>query len=169
MCNWKRNIALFIAGQGITLFGPMQVYFAIMWHITLKTQSRLMMTLITAAGALPMFLISPFGSVWTDRYNKKHVINIADAAIVTVTLIMAIVFSLDFDFSGLLLIYLAVRALSQGVQMPAVNALVPEFVSQEHLTRVNGISGSVQSFVMFVSPMAGGAFASHCQRSHPNA
>jgi len=38
-----------------------------------------------------------------------------------------------------------------------VNALVPELVPKEHLTRVNGISGSIQSIVMFVSPMAGGA------------
>lgn len=59
-----------------------------MWHITLKTQSGLMMTLITAAGALPMFFISPFGGVWADRYNKKHIINIANASIATVTLTM---------------------------------------------------------------------------------
>jgi DHA3 family macrolide efflux protein-like MFS transporter len=157
MNNWKRNIALVITGQGITLFGSMLVYYAILWHITLKTQSGLMMTLITTAGALPMFFISPFGGVWADRYNKKYIINIADAVIAAVTLIMAIIFSLDFNYTGLLLICLAARALGQGVQMPAVNALIPELVPQEHLTRVNGISGSVQSFVMFASPMAGGA------------
>jgi len=157
MTNWKRNITLFLTGQGITLFGSMLVYYAIMWHITLKTQSGLMMTLITVAGALPMFFVSPFGGVWADRYNKKHIINIADAVIAAVTLIMAIVFALDFDFNGLLIICLAMRALGQGVQMPAVNALVPELVPQEHLTRINGISGGVQSFVMFASPMAGGA------------
>ena len=48
------------------------------------------------------------------------------------------------------------RTLGQGVQTPAVNALIPELVPKEHLTRVNGISGGLQSFVMFASPMAGG-------------
>lgn len=157
MEKWKRNIALFLAGQGITLFGSMLVHYAIMWHITLKTQSGLMMTLITIVGALPMFFISPFGGVWADRYNKKHIINISDAVIATVTLILAIVFSLDIYSTGLMLICLAMRAFGQGVQMPAVNALIPELVPQEHLTRINGISGSVQSLVMFTSPLAGAA------------
>lgn len=155
--NWKKNIALFMAGQGVSLFGSMLVHYAVMWHITLKTQSGLMMTLITVAGALPMFFISPFGGVWADRYNKKHIINIADAIIAVVTLIMAVVFSLGFDYTVLLLICLAVRAFGQGVQMPAVNALIPNIVPQEHLTRVNGINGSIQSIVMFTSPMVGGA------------
>jgi len=155
--HWKRNFALFIIGQGITLFGSMLVYYAVMWHITLKTQSGLMMTLITVAGALPMLFISPFGGVWADRYNKKHLISIADASIAAVTLIMALLFSFGVDLTGLLLICLVMRALGQGIQNPAVNALVPELVPQEQLTRANGISGSIQSIVMFISPMAGGA------------
>lgn len=86
--KWKNNIALFLTGQGISLFGSMLVHYAVMWHITLKTQSGLMMTLIAIAGALPMFFISPFGGVWADRYNKKHIINIADASIAVVTLVI---------------------------------------------------------------------------------
>ena len=155
--NWKRNLALFLTGQGITLFGSMLVHYAVMWHITLKTQSGVMMTFIAIAGTLPMFFIAPFAGVWADRYNKKHIINIADAAIAFVTLIMAGAFSLGVDSAWLLLLCLIMRALGLGVQMPAVNALVPDLVPQEHLTRVNGISGSIQSIVMFASPMAGGA------------
>ena len=155
--NWKKNIALFLTGQGVSLFGSMLVHYAVMWHITLKTQSGMMMTLIAAAGTLPLFFISPFGGVWADRYNKKHLINIADASIAVITLVMAVIFSFGIDLTGLLLICLVMRSLGQGVQTPAVNALVPELVPQEHLTRVNGISGSIQSIVMFASPMAGGA------------
>ena len=155
--NWKRNFALFIAGQGITLFGSMLVHYAVMWYITLKTQSGIMMTMIAVAGALPMFFISPFAGVWADRYNKKLLINISDAAIALVTLCLAIIFSLGLELIGLLLFCLVMRAFGQGIQMPAVNALVPELVPKEHLTRINGISSSVQSLVFFASPMAGGA------------
>jgi DHA3 family macrolide efflux protein-like MFS transporter len=104
-----------------------------------------------------MFFISPFGGVWADRYNKKIIINIADASIAAVTLVLAVIFALDYELTGLLFICLVARALGQGVQMPAVSALIPELVPQEHLTRVNGFSGGLQSFVMFASPMAGGA------------
>jgi DHA3 family macrolide efflux protein-like MFS transporter len=70
---------------------------------------------------------------------------------------MAIMFSAGMDLTGWLLLCLVFRALGQGIQMPAVNALVPDLVPQENLIRVNGISGSIQAAVMFASPMAGGA------------
>jgi len=155
--NWKRNVALFMTGQGLSLFGSSLVHYAVMWHITLKTQSGLMMALIAIAGAMPVFFISPFGGVWADRYNKKHLINISDAIIALVTLVMAVIFSFGFDLIGLLLICLVIRALGQGVQMPAVNALLPKLVPEEHLTRCNGINSSIQSLVTFASPMLGGA------------
>ena len=139
------------------MFGSMLVHYAVMWYILLQTQSGLMMTVLAVAGALPMFFISPFGGVWADRYNKKAIINIADASVALVTLVMAVLFSLGIELIWPLLICLVIRAFGQGVQMPAVNALVPELVPPEHLTRANGISGSVMSMVMFASPMAGGA------------
>jgi len=140
--HWKRNVALFMIGQGLTLFGSMLVHYAVMWHITLRTQSGVMMTLIVMAGALPMFFISPIGGVWADRHSKKLIINVADATIAVVTLGMAVIFSLGVDMIGLLLVCLVVRAFGQGVQTPAVNAIIPELVPQEHLTQVNGINGS---------------------------
>jgi uncharacterized membrane protein len=69
--NWKKNTALFIIGQTITLFGSSVVQYAILWHITLKTQSGIMMTLITIVGFLPIFIISPFGGVWAV-VNAPH-------------------------------------------------------------------------------------------------
>ena len=155
--SWKRDIALILAGQGLTLFGSMLTHYAIMWHITLKTRSGLMMTLITMAGVLPMFFISPLGGLWADRYNKKSVINIADAVIAAVTLIIAAGFALGRELTALPLVCLVFRALGQGVQVPAVNALIPELAPPERLTRVNGISGGIQSIVLLASPMVGGA------------
>ena len=55
--NWKKNTALFIIGQTITIFGSSIVQYAILWHITLSTQSGTMMTLISIVGFLPMFVL----------------------------------------------------------------------------------------------------------------
>jgi DHA3 family macrolide efflux protein-like MFS transporter len=41
--------------------------------------------------------------------------------------------------------------------MPAVGALIPRIVPEEHLTRVNGIQGSIQSVSMLAAPMVSGA------------
>jgi len=154
--KWKRNVALFMAGQGITLFGSSLVYFAVMWHITLRTQSGLMMTFIMIAGMLPTFLISPIAGVWADRFNKKKLIIISDAFTAIVTLVMAVMFTLGYEFMSLLLICLAARAAARGVQMPAFNAVIPELVPDDNLTRINGINSSIQTFMTFASPALGG-------------
>jgi len=154
--KWKSNVILFMVGQGITLFGSSLVYFAVMWYITLSTQSGMMMTLIVIAGMLPLFLISPFAGVWADRYNKKHLINISDAVTALVTLIMAVIFTLGYELIGLLLVCLAVRAAAQGIQIPTVTALIPEIVPEEHLTRINGINSTINTLTTFASPALGG-------------
>ena len=158
--KWKRSTALFLGGQGISLFGSMLVQYAIMWHITLKTQSGSMLTVFILAGILPMFFISPFAGVWADRFNRKYIINIADASIALATLIVAVFFIAGVENHWLLLGCAAVRALGQGVQTPAVSAFIPQIVPEQHLTRINGINGSIQSFIMLVSPMVSGALLS---------
>jgi len=158
--NWKRNVIIFLTGQGITLFGSMMVHYAIQWHITLTTQSGVAMMLMSISVAIPMFFVSPFAGVWADRYSKKLLINIADAGIAVVTLIMAAMFSLGFEYIALLMVCVAVRGLGQGVQTPAVSSFLPEMVPTEHLMRVNAFNSSLQSAVMFLSPVAGGALIS---------
>ena len=155
--NWKRNTAVFLSGQCITLFGSMLVHYAVQWHITLTAQSGIAMMLLSVSIAAPMFLVSPFAGVWADRYSKKLLINIADGAIAVVTLIMAVLFSLGFEFIALLMICVAARGFGQGVQTPAVSSFIPEIVPAEHLIRVNGVNSSMQSAIMFLSPIAGGA------------
>lgn len=145
-----------MSGQTVSLFGSMLVQYALAWHVTLKTQSGSIMTIFIIAGFLPMFFISPFAGVWADRFNRKYLINIADASIALATLIVAVLYSFGYDSIWILLIAAAVRSLGQGVQTPAVNAFIPQIVPQEHLTRVNGINSSLQSMTMVVCPLLSG-------------
>ena len=158
--NWKRNTTLFLASQTMSLFGTMLVQFAIMWHIVLKTQSGTMMTIYIVAGVLPTFFTSLFGGVWADRYNKKHLINIADGSIAIVSLIIAICLFSGYDAIILLLIAGAIRALGQGVQQPAVNSLIPVIVPTENLMRINGINSSIQSGIFLLSPVVSASLMS---------
>ena len=154
--NWKKNTALFLAGQAVSLFGTMIVQYAITWHITLKSQSGMMMAVFTVAGFLPMFFISPFSGVWIDRFNKKYIINMADGATAFASLVVAIFLMLGFESYIVLLVCAVVRAFGQGVQTPAAGAFIPEIVPKEQLTKANGIQSSIQSFITLASPMAGG-------------
>lgn len=155
--NWKKNIILFLVSQTISLFGSSLVQYAIMWYITLKTQSGLMMTISIICGFLPTFFISPFAGVWADRYNRKIIIILSDSMIAISTLILAILFLMGYNALWLLFVISAVRALGSGIQTPAISAILPQLVPEDKLTKVNSINGSIQSLVMLASPMLSGA------------
>ncbi len=155
--NWKKNIVLFLTSQTISLFGSSLVQYAILWYITLNTQSGLMMTISIICGFVPTFLLSPFAGVWADRYSRKLLIVLSDSCIAAATLVLALLFLMGYDEMWLLFVVSAVRALGTAVQTPAVGAMLPQLVPEEQLTKVNGTNGSIQALIMLLSPMLSGA------------
>jgi len=158
--NWTKNIILFLVSQTISLFGSSLVQYAIMWYITLKTQSGIMMTISIICGFLPTFFISPFAGVWADRYNRKILIILSDSMIAIATLVLAILFLMGYNALWLLFVISAIRALGSGIQTPAIGAILPQLVPEDKLIKVNSINGTVQSLVFLASPMLSGALLS---------
>lgn len=158
--QWWRKVIAFLIGQGISLFGSQIVQMAMIWYVTLETSSGIWVTILTLSAFLPQMIISLFAGVWADRYNRKRIIIIADTVIALTTLLLAL-----FMMSGnvgeaalpAIIIVSVIRSLGSGTQTPIVNAMLPQIVPEEGLMRVNGINGSIQSAVQFVSPIAAGA------------
>ncbi|MBM6613771.1 MFS transporter [Desemzia sp. RIT804] len=155
--NWVRNITLFLSSQTITLFGSSLVQYAMLWHVTLTTDSGTMMTLYIICGFIPTFLLSPVAGVWADRYNRKVLIMLSDGLIAFATLILAILFFLGFDSIWFLYLMAAIRAFGTGIQTPAIGAILPQIVPEEMLTKINGINGTIQAMIMFISPVVSAA------------
>lgn len=155
--NWKRNTVIFLSSQAISIFGSSLVQYAITWYITLTTKSGVWSMLAIVCGFVPIFVLSPFAGVWADRYNRKFLIIIADGSIALCTLIIAIVFISGSGSVWLLLVALGIRGLGSAVQNPCVGAMLPDMVPTQHLTRVNGINGSIQALITLASPMLSGA------------
>jgi DHA3 family macrolide efflux protein-like MFS transporter len=147
---------LFLGGQAVTIVGSSMVNYAIMWYMTLETRSGFVLMVYTVAATLPTFFMAPFGGVWADRYDRRNLINIADGGIALVSLVVALIFTLGADNIWLLLVCLIARSAGQGVQMPAVGAVLPQLVPEEHLTRVNGVYQSIISVSLIGSPALGG-------------
>lgn len=155
--HWKRDVVVFLSGQTISLFGSMLVQYAVMWHITLETKSGVALALAAVFGFLPQAIVSIFGGVWADRVNRKALIIGADATIAASTLALAILMLNGMTDLWLIFVALAIRSTGAGIQMPAVSALIPQITPTEHLMRVNGINGSIQSAMALIAPAAAGA------------
>ncbi|MGE7610673.1 MFS transporter [Paenibacillus sp. NPDC101420] len=158
--HWKRKITLFLTAQTISLFGSSLVQYAIIWYITLTTTSGVMMTISTVCGFLPQMAISLFAGVWIDRYSRKKMIMLADGMIAIATLILAVMFLLGYHNIWLLYLILLIRAAGTGIQVPAVNAHLPQIVPKDQLMKVNGVNSSISSLMIFLAPAAGGVILS---------
>lgn len=154
---WKRNVALFLTGQTISLFGSMLVQYAVMWYVTIETQSGFSIALYALAAFLPQGIVSIFGGVLADRMNRRVLVMVADSSIAVATLGLALLMINGINDLWIILVAVGVRSLGAGVQTPAVQAMIPQIVPAENLMRVNGIFGTIQSAMALLAPAAAGA------------
>lgn len=155
--NWQRNVALFLAGQTVSLFGSMVVQYVVMWYVTLETRSGVAVALYAVAAFAPQGIVSIFGGVLADRMNRKKLVIVADAGIALVTLVLALIMMSGVDDLWIILVAVAVRSVGAGVQTPTVQAIIPQITPMDQLMRVNGIFQSVTSAMALLAPAAAAA------------
>jgi MFS transporter, DHA3 family, macrolide efflux protein len=141
----------------VSLFGSMLVQYAVLWHLTLTTQSGAVLAVSSVVGFLPQAVVSIFGGVWADRLDRRLLIVAADAVIALTTLALALLMLSGVDDLWLIYVALGIRSAGAGIQMPAVAALLPQIVPTDRLMRVNGINASIQSALMLLAPAAAAA------------
>lgn len=158
--SWKKNIGLFLTAQTVSLFGSSLVQYAIIWHITIATSSGVMLALATLCGFVPQMIISLWAGAWIDRYNRRTLIMLSDGLIAMVTFLIALLFLNGFQNINWLFFALAVRSAGTGVQIPAVNAFLPQIIPQKYLMKINGINTTLNSLTLFLSPAVSAAILS---------
>lgn len=156
MLKSSNSIILFLTAQTISLLGSLVVQFAIVWYVTLVTESATMLAVSAISGFLPQLAVSMLAGVWIDKYDRKKVIIAADVFTALLTTGLAVLFYFQKETMPIIFAVLACRALATGVQMPAVNALIPQIVEKDCLMRINGINSALNSSMMLIAPLLGG-------------
>ena len=158
--GWQKKTTLFLSSQSLSLFGSMLVQYAIIWYVTISTQSGAILTISTISAFLPQIVISLFAGVWADRYPRKLLIISADALTAVSTLILAGFILMGYRELWLIFLVSGIRSVGAGIQMPAVNALLPQIVPTDRLMKVNSINGTLQPFIMIAAPILSGTMMS---------
>lgn len=154
--NWKRQAALFLISQNLSIFGSSVVGFSIIWYITLKTSSGIWITAATIATLLPQVIVSLWAGVVADRYDRKWIIMISDSFTAVATLAAFLAFQAGKESVAFLIVVSFLRSLGGGFQAPAVNALYPQIIPESHLVRINGINQTANNILLLISPAVGG-------------
>lgn len=153
--HWKPKFFTIWIGQAFSLVGSALVRFAIIWWLTEKTGSEVVLTTASIVSMLPFLLLAPFSGPLIDRWNRRWVMVISDALIAILTAGLAYLYWRGIVEVWHIYLVLFLRAFGDVFQSPAMNASTSLMVPKEHLARVGGMNDLLQGVVNIVSPPLG--------------
>jgi len=137
---WKASFFTIWGGQAISILGSQLVQFALIWYLTVKTGSATMLAIASLAGLLPNVLLGPVVGTLVDRWNRRHIMLLADGVIALATAILAVLFALDAVELWHIFAVMFVRSLASSFHGNAMIASTALMVPVEHLTRIQGVN-----------------------------
>lgn len=153
--NWRRKFITIWVGQAFSLISSGALQLAIIWFLTQRTGSAMVLSLATLVGFLPQALLGPVIGVWVDRWPRKHVIIGADAWIALVALFLGLASLFAEPPIWLVLLALFLRSIGTAFHSPALNAITPLLVPAEQLTKAAGYTQALQSSTYILAPALG--------------
>lgn len=153
--RWFIIIATIWAGQAVSMVTSYAAGYAAVWYITETTGSAIMLAVATICAYLPQGLLSPFGGVIADKYNRKIVMIIADMSVGVISLILGIFILMGQASFGLIIVMIVVRSIGQAFHGPAMMAAMPLLVPEKHLLRINTLDQLLMSMASIGAPAFG--------------
>ena len=152
--NWKLKFYTIWAGQAVSLITSAILQMAIIFYLTEKTGSAMVLSMASLVGFLPYAVFGPAIGVLVDRHDRKKIMIGADLIIAAAGAVLAIV-ALYMELPiWMVMVVLFIRSIGTAFHSPALNAVTPLLVPEEQLTKCAGYSQSVQSISYIISPAA---------------
>ena len=152
--NWKQRFFTIYAGQAVSLITSAILQMAIIFYITEKTGSAMVLSIASLIGFLPYAVLGPAIGVLVDRYNRKTIMIIADLIIAIAGAVLAFI-ALYMEIQiWMIMVVLFIRSVGTAFHSPALSAVTPLLVPEDQLTKCAGYSQSLQSISYIISPAA---------------
>lgn len=152
MKSWKKNFWTIWVGQAFSQLSSSVIQFVIMWYLTDKSGSALLLSAAMFIGFMPQAVLGPFIGVYIDRYNRKMIMIISDIFIALASLIL-VVAGLFGELSTILILFvLLLRSIGTAFHQPTLQAVTPQIVPSEELTKCAGHTQGLESISMLISP-----------------
>jgi len=152
--HWKKQFGIIYAGQAFSILGSAPVQFAVIWWLTVQTESAVTLTLASIVSFLPSMFIGPFAGVWIDRYNRRTVMIAADGLVAVSSVVLGAAFLLTpAPPVWLIYIVLFLRGLGNTFHAPAMQAAIPTFVPADMLVKAGGWGNMIVSVSNMLGPV----------------
>jgi DHA3 family macrolide efflux protein-like MFS transporter len=152
--NWKQKFFTIWAGQAVSLITSAILQMAMIFYLTERTGSAMVLSMASLVGFLPYAVLGPAIGVLVDRYDRKMIMIGADLIIALAGAVLALI-ALYMELPvWMVMVILFIRSVGTAFHSPALSAVTPLLVPEEQLTKCAGYSQSLQSISYILSPAA---------------
>jgi MFS family permease len=153
----SRNYRLYFYGQSISLIGTWMQATAISWIVYSITHSTFMLGLALFCNKFPSFLLSLFGGVVSDRYNRFRVLLFTQCAALVQSLILAALVKVGNYAVWEILLVSALLGCINAFDVPARQSLVYEMVdNKDNLSNALALNSSMVNLARLIGPAIAG-------------
>ncbi|MGI6365072.1 MAG: MFS transporter [Bacillota bacterium] len=150
------NMVLMLLGKLVSLLGSYIYSFVMGLYVLKVTGSAMSFAATLVFGTLPRIILAPFAGALADRFDRKKMVVGMDLVCGAVLLLLYGISSsyglrIPFIYGAAFLLALANTFLNV-----ALDAAIPNLVSDRHLVRINSLSQSIVSLTQIIAPFAGG-------------
>jgi MFS family permease len=152
----QRNYRLFWFGQMISLIGTYMQTIGQAWLVLSLTHSAWQLGLVGALQSLPVLFFSLFGGVFADRWPKRRVLLVTQAAAMIQALLLWALIATGTIQLWHLYVLAMLLGLTDSLDHPTRQAFVVELVGREDLPNAVALNASLSQMTRVVGPgMAG--------------
>ncbi|MEZ4614632.1 MAG: MFS transporter [Caldilineaceae bacterium] len=153
----NRNFRYIWFGEIVSLLGDWFNLIASATLIGTLTNSGVALGGLFVVRMLAPFLVSTFGGIFIDRYNRKHILIMTD--ILRGVVVLGFLFIREPSHVPLIYILTAIQLGLSGIFFPARNAIFPDLVARQELGTANALSSSTWSTMLAFGTALGGFVA----------
>ncbi len=153
----SRNYRLYFIGQSVSLIGTWMQRTAVYWVIYVQTHSTFMLGLTAFATQFPSFVLSLFGGVVADRYDRYRVLLFTQlASMVQAVLLTLLVFFNQYTVAEIMGISILLGVIN-AFDVPARQSLIHDLVGKkEDLPNAIALNSSMVNLARLIGPAIAG-------------
>ncbi len=152
-----RNFKLFFFGQSISLIGTWMTRLATSWLVYHLTHSALLLGIVSFAGNILTFALSPFAGVWVERLNRRQLLVWTQAAAAIQSLALAALTLAHVITLWEIIALTALQGLINAFDMPGRQSFLVQMVEDRNdLSNAIAINSSMANGGRLIGPAIAG-------------
>ncbi|TFV74913.1 MFS transporter [Blastococcus sp. CT_GayMR19] len=152
----NRDFDLYWSGVVLSQIGTRGTVAANFFHVYALTDSIAYTGLVGAGQAVALLLLSPLGGALADRYDRRRLLQVAQAVSLVVALGLAVATFTDVVEAWHVVLSVLLTTAAATFDQPARQALIPAIVGKKHIGEAIALLNPSREVAVLLGPLLAG-------------